>query len=374
MEIGLAQHVSNKIELDVPTDAAHLFTVIEEWYWTLGSYKNTVWGPSNAVGIYHHSDGLKYKVEPGQHILGLDINGQTVGNPETFFRGLLHIDAIELTPQLTRLWLIPKSGFDDLASKLTAYLKEAYGLDAQRADDQLLPLFISLDRSEAYSSLIALCQSGRNYYNAFCDDQTVETDSEIVIADRHARQEPGSIMQVVASNDGSNRVRFLNESDNGAVVGIVKLIKSVDDTVLVFTSGDVLFHKPVNARGKTLFKKFYQDVFDHFKAINKLVATDERGDAQPVQADKFIAPPKDEISKRYREAYARDNAQRLCDNLKAWYNEATENDRSWNVTFIASKLGLNPTDTGRMINGLRPFTHNDMINGVPLPTDRRRNK
>jgi hypothetical protein len=293
MEIGLAQYVSNKMTLDVPTDAAHLFTVIEQWYWTLGSYRNMTWAPSNVVCIYDHSNGLKYKVQPGQHVIGFDINGQTVGSPEAFFRGLLHIDAIELTPQLTRLWLIPKGGFDDLANGLTAYIREAYGLDTQPAEksagdkqgvntnDQLLPLFISLDRSEVYSSLIALCQSGRNYYNAYSNDQTVEPDSEIVIADNRARQKPGAILNVVANDDGSNRTQFLNESDKGAVVGVVKLVKSVDGTVLVFTSGDVLFHEPVKAAGKNSFEKFYQDVYDHFKAINKLVATDEKRNAQP---------------------------------------------------------------------------------------------
>jgi hypothetical protein len=131
MEIGLAQYLSNKKTIDVPTDAVHLFTVIEQWYWTLGGYTNARGGaPTDAVCIYHHSDGLKYKVEPGQHILGFDINGQNVGRPETFFRGILHIDAIELTPQLTRLWVIPK-GYDDLADGLIAYIREAYGLGTQ---------------------------------------------------------------------------------------------------------------------------------------------------------------------------------------------------------------------------------------------------
>ena len=97
--------------------------------------------------------------------------------------------------------------------------------------------------------------------------------------------------------------------------------------------------------------------------------------AKPEQSKQgFMVPTKEQVEPKYRSDYRPAHAQRLADNIATWYEESQRKWEDWTIAFIAAKLNLNSTDTGRIINALRVFTPDGAINGVPLPPDRRRKK
>jgi len=91
---------------DVPTDVAHLLIVLENWYnEACRNQKRFGEPPFEKVMVWRSAEkGINYTLAPGARRLGFDFHG--VPQDHRFsYRDLVHVDAYELSGQLTRLTL-----------------------------------------------------------------------------------------------------------------------------------------------------------------------------------------------------------------------------------------------------------------------------
>jgi len=114
------------IKMDIPTDTAHLAIILERWYYDAVLH-HKVFGtqPGGELVPYRsHESGFNYTHSGHQIVLG--IHGQLPNNRATFFRDLIHIDAYEITGQLTRLTLQGKPGYDDAVNDLARFIEQHF--------------------------------------------------------------------------------------------------------------------------------------------------------------------------------------------------------------------------------------------------------